>query len=71
MKYKVNVQLGRKIRRLRKTLKLSQEELAEKAGLHYTSLGRIERGEANPPVYTVYKIAKALKTPLHELFKFH
>lgn len=68
MAYKVNIKLGRKIKRLRKELKISQEELAAKAKIHRTYMGRIERGESNPPVYTVYKIAKALKKPLKELF---
>ncbi len=68
MAYKVNIKLGRKIKRLRKELKISQEELAAKAGIHRTYMGRIERGESNPPVYTVYKIAKALKKQLKELF---
>jgi len=69
MGYKVIVQLGKKIRRIRKQNKVSQEELAEKVGLHSTTLGRIERGESNPPVYTVYKISQALKTPIHDLFR--
>ena len=70
MSYKVCIQLGRKIRRLRKAQKISQEELADLAGIHRTYMGKIERGESNPPVYTVYKIAKALKTSLFDLFKF-
>jgi len=69
MSYKICIQLGRRVRRLRKAQKISQEELADKAGVHRTYMGKIERGESNPPVYTVYKISKALKTPLPELFK--
>ncbi|HEC66010.1 MAG TPA: XRE family transcriptional regulator [bacterium] len=68
MAYKVNIKLGRRVKRLRRELKMSQEELAAKAGIHRTYMGRIERGESNPPVYTVYKIAKALKKSLRELF---
>ncbi|OGK18630.1 hypothetical protein A3B50_00400 [Candidatus Roizmanbacteria bacterium RIFCSPLOWO2_01_FULL_40_42] len=52
---------GEKIKRLRKITGISQEELAEKAKIHRTYMGRIERGEANPPVFTVYKIVKSLK----------
>lgn len=47
----------------------SQEELADRAGMHLSTLGRIERGESNPPVQTVGKIAKALKTSVDELFR--
>lgn len=68
MKYKVNIKLGKKIKKLRKERNISQEELAHQVGMHYTTLSRIERGESNPPVYTVYKIAKALKKPLKDLF---
>ncbi|OGY24270.1 MAG: hypothetical protein A2172_00165 [Candidatus Woykebacteria bacterium RBG_13_40_15] len=68
MGYKVVAQMGKKIRKIRKHQKLSQEQLSEKTGIHSTTLGRIERGESNPPVYTIYKISQALKTPLRELF---
>ncbi len=66
--YKVNLELGKRVRRLRKKLDLSQEELAEKAGIHRTYMGKIERGESNPPLHTVSKIAKALKVTLSDLF---
>ena len=68
MKYKVAIKAGRKIRLLRKRQKMSQEELAEKVGLHYTTIGRIERGESNPPIQTVNKIAQVLKVPVSEIF---
>jgi len=38
------------------------------AGIHRTYMGRIERGESNPPVQTVNKIAKALRRSLTDLF---
>ena len=68
MTYKVNMRLGKRIKRLRKELKISQEELAGRAKIHRTYMGRIERGESNPPVYTVYKIATALRKSLKDLF---
>lgn len=67
-RYKINIKVGKKIKRIRKQKKLSQEDVADKAKLHLTTFGRIERGEANPPVYTLYKIAQALKTSIKELF---
>ncbi len=67
-KYKVNEKLGKRIKRFRKDKKISQEELADKVGLHYTTISRIERGISNPPVQTVNKIAKALKIEMSELF---
>lgn len=67
-KYKVNEKVGKKIRRFRKGKKMSQEELADRVGLHYTTISRIERGISNPPVQTIDKIAKALKVSLSDLF---
>lgn len=49
---------------------MSQERLAELTQLHRNHIGRIERGETNPPLYTVYKITKALKTASSELLPF-
>lgn len=66
--YKVNLDLGKKIRRLRNRQNISQEKLAEKAGIHRTYMGKIERGESNTPVHTVSKIAKALKVKIGDLF---
>ncbi len=68
MQYKVNIKIGKRITKFRKQLKLTQEELAGRVGLHYTTLSRIERGKSNPPVYTIQKIARALKKSLKEVF---
>lgn len=68
MKYKVNQKLGKRIRKYRRERRMSQEELADRVGLHYTTISRIERGISNPPVQTVNKIAKALKASLSDLF---
>jgi len=52
--------LGRTIRELRKGRGLSQEALAEKAGLHRTYVGSVERGERNVTLTSLTRIAKAL-----------
>ena len=54
--------MAQNIKKLRKQLKLSQEELAKKAGITYSTLIKIESGvNKNPTIKTLVKIAKALK----------
>jgi transcriptional regulator with XRE-family HTH domain len=60
-------QFGDKLRKLRKKVNLSQEELGFKAGLHRTYIGSIERGEQNISIDNIHKLAKALKVPAKDL----
>jgi transcriptional regulator with XRE-family HTH domain len=52
--------VGANVRRLRKSRGLSQEELAGEAGIAMRHLGRIERGEGNPTVEIMGKLAAVL-----------
>jgi len=62
--------LAQNIKRLRKQLKLSQEELAKKAGITYSTLIKIESGKNdNPTIKTLLKIAKALNVKIDDLLK--
>ena len=61
--------LGRKIRELRKKRKLSQTELAEKAGVALMTISRLERGEHDPHVRTLWRIARSLGVPFLELMR--
>jgi len=62
--------LGKKIKTLRVRLGLSQDNLARKANVPYTTLTKIETGVIkNPSVYVVAKIAKALEITMDELVK--
>jgi transcriptional regulator with XRE-family HTH domain len=54
------VQLGKALRKERLRLGLSQEGLAEKADLHWTYIGGIERGERNVSLLNIVKLARAL-----------
>ncbi|HEV8353615.1 MAG TPA: helix-turn-helix transcriptional regulator [bacterium] len=66
----VKIELGRRIRYLRRTRALTQEALAERAGVHPTYLAGIERGERNPALENLHAIATALGVKLAELFMF-
>jgi transcriptional regulator with XRE-family HTH domain len=59
--------LSEKLREVRKSKKLTQQELAEKAGLHLTYVGHLELGKYHPTVFVMWKIAKALDISINEL----
>ena len=59
---------GQKVRQLRKDRNISQEELADKAGLHRTYIGMIERAEKNITLLNLEKIANALEVSIKDLF---
>lgn len=61
--------IGKRIRARRQSLGMSQEALAERAGLHYTYIGQIERGEKNASIETMVKLCGALETTLETLFE--
>jgi transcriptional regulator with XRE-family HTH domain len=48
----------------------SQQELAEKAGLHLTYVGHLELGKYHPTVFVMWKISKALGVSMNELCDF-
>lgn len=60
--------LGVRVRAERKKLGLTQEELAEKAGITGNFLGHIERGTKKASLETVRKLADALEMPVDRLF---
>ena len=61
------VALGKVIRGFRLEIGLSQESLADEAGIDRSYMGGIERGEHNVALINLVKIAKALKTTTAEL----
>jgi transcriptional regulator with XRE-family HTH domain len=62
------VRFGKRVRTLRERAGLSQERLAEKAGIHRTYIGGVERGERNLGLKNVFRIARALAVPVADLF---
>ena len=60
--------LAQNIKKFRKKLKLSQEELAKKADITYSTLIKIESGaNGNPTIKTLIKIAGALEVSIDEM----
>uniref|UniRef100_UPI004027C4A8 helix-turn-helix domain-containing protein n=1 Tax=Candidatus Cryptobacteroides bacterium TaxID=3085639 RepID=UPI004027C4A8 len=64
----VLIAFGRKILALRKERNLSQEQLADMAGVHRTYIGMIERAEKNITLCNIERIAKALEVNIKDLF---
>ena len=60
--------LGLAIKTERCVLGISQEELAERAGLHRTYVSDVERGARNPSIASIEKLAQALKLSVSALF---
>lgn len=65
----INVAVGENIRKIRNSQSLTIEKLAEITGVSKSMLGQIERGEANPTIATVWKIANGLKVPFSLLIE--
>jgi DNA-binding XRE family transcriptional regulator len=62
------VALGARIRELRKEAKLTQEELASRAGLSANYIGETERGKRNPGALALFAVAQALEISVAGLF---
>jgi transcriptional regulator with XRE-family HTH domain len=53
-------EFGRRVRRRRGELGLTLEQLAERAGMHWTYVGSVERGERNISLVNIVRLARAL-----------
>ncbi len=58
--YRIINMIGKSIKERRKTLRVTQPQLAELAGISVNTLYKIERGQANPTLHTLKKIANVL-----------
>lgn len=61
---------GARIKQLRQNLNLTQEQYAQKCGLHKNYIGMIERGERNPSLINIDVLAKGLEISISDLMKF-
>ena len=67
MKNIILTKFGKRVRLIRKAQGLSQEDLAERADMHRTYIGMIERGEKNITLLNIHKIANALDITISSL----
>ncbi len=63
------LRFGKNVKEYRKARQLSQEQLAELAGVHRTYIGMIERAEKNITLCNIEKIAKALNININRLLE--
>lgn len=66
----IRERFGFAVRDRREELGLTQEEFAERAGIHRTYLSDIERGTRNVSLINIERVAEALAMKLSELFRF-
>lgn len=60
----IEVKIGDRLAQVRKIRKLSQKELADRSGLTYWAISRIERNDRDPGFRTVQRLARALEISL-------
>ena len=66
---RLTVIFGRNLRRLRLEASLSQEDLAHIVGVHRNFIGALERGERNPTLVSIEKVAVALGVEAADLLR--
>jgi transcriptional regulator with XRE-family HTH domain len=61
------IAFGKRVREMRKSKGISQERLAEMAGIDRSYMGNIERGEKNVTLNKAYDICDALEVTIYQL----
>ena len=67
-KNEFTAEVAKRIKKWREKRNISQEELADRAGLYRTYVGHLENARYSPSAYVLYKIAKVLKVEISEFF---
>jgi len=60
---------GARVREFRQSASLTQENLADRSGIHWSYIGKVERGQVNLTLHNMVRIARALETDLADLVK--
>ncbi len=67
---KLQRSVGARIREIRESLNMEQQQLAARIDIEKSSMSRIESGKTNPTLWTLAKIANALEVEIYELLYF-
>ena len=70
MKNEIRKEIGNKLKQAREKIDLTQAEVAEKANINSNYYARIERGEEQPALDTLYDILKVLKVKSSDILPF-
>lgn len=70
MEENILFQFGKRLKELRIQNNLTQEQFAQKTGLHKNYIGMVERGERNPSLINIQVIANGLEITISELMMF-
>jgi transcriptional regulator with XRE-family HTH domain len=65
----LTVKLGKTINRLRRAYNYSLGDLSEQSGVAKSIISQIEKNETNPTLSTIYKLARALNSPIEEILR--
>lgn len=63
----IQAEFGKRVRARRENLGITMEALGHRSGLHWTFVGQVERGERNPTLLTMARLAKGLGCDLATL----
>ena len=64
----LKIRFGRRLRKLRRNMDLTQEQLAERCGVSADFISQVERGINTPSFATIQKLAEILEVDPSELF---
>lgn len=62
------IEVGKRIKKWREKRNMSQEELADRAGLYRTYIGHLENARYSPSAYILFVISEVLKVDISEFF---
>ena len=61
--------VGKNIKRVRLSQKMTAQQLASKCNIEKSTMSRLEAGNTNPTIFTLYNISRALDVELKELIR--